>query len=329
MKILITGATGYIGHKLALEAAKRNFKVHILVRDLHSKFLPVHPNIVPFPGDITEKKSVAEAMKECSYVMHSAAITKFRETDNSIFYTVNVEGTRNMLDIALKMKVKKFVFTSTGAVIGPSDKLPLSEDDPRLTAFENDYEISKHWAEGLVKDYSRRGLFTVIAVAPRVYGPGIAASGNVFERLLRKIYSLGIAFVPPCKDVQANYAYVDDVVNGHFLVMEKGLAGEKYILGGENISYREFFHTIRALAGKKIRLVTVPKSILLIWSFFHMLIYRITGRQTNISPKIIFRLYQNRALSCEKAKRHLGYYITPFESGIRQTIYKLKNKHND
>ena len=327
MKILVTGATGYIGHKLALEAAARNYIVHILVRDINSKYIPLHPNIKTFEGDITNRESVLAAMKGCDQVLHAAALAKMWDKDSSIFYKVNVEGTRNVLKAALELGIKKLVFTSTGAVIGPSDNFPMSESDPRITAFENDYEISKYWAEELVKEYGHRGLFTVIVTAPRVYGPGINSGGNVVEKLLRKILSMKMAFSPAFDHVLANYAFVDDVVNGHFLALEKGLGGEKYILGGENISYHTFFSTIKQNAGKKIMLVKVPKPLLITWSLIHMLVCRMAGKHTNVSPKIIYRISQNRALSCDKAIRQLGYSITPFTLGIQKTILHLSQRN--
>ena len=328
MKILITGATGYIGNKLALEAVARGYVVHILVRDPQSKYIPSKPGITVYKGDVTNKESVFEAMKGCAYVMHAAGITSLQEKDNSVFYKINVEGTRNMLDAALALGVKKFVFTSTGGVLGPSGKYPMTENDPRIIAFENDYEISKHWAEELVKEYCRRGLFAVTVAAPRVYGPGPVTKGNTIEGLLRKILSWQIAFVPSNDKITANYAFVDDVVQGHFLAMEKGLACEKYILGGENISYKTFFQTIRQYAGKKIRLIRVPRLVIKTWSLLHMIVYRLLGKHTHISPKVVDRLSQNRALSCEKAMRQLGYSITPFAEGIQKTINHLQNKNH-
>jgi nucleoside-diphosphate-sugar epimerase len=326
MKILITGATGYIGHKLALEAARRNYTVHVLVRDINSPLLSGHKNIIPFKGDVTDKASVLAAMKGCDKVMHAAAVAKMSAKDNSIFYSVNVEGTRHMLDVALQCGVKKFVFTSSCAVMGPSDKHPVRECDPRITAFENDYEISKHWAEEMVKEYSRRGLFSIIVAAPRIYGPGHDCNGNAMNGVFKSILKLGVAFVPSFENTLANYAYVDDVVSGHFLAMDKGLGGEKYILGGENLSYREFFQAIKKNSSKNIRLIRVPKMLLKTWGFFHMMICRLTGRQTHVTPAIIDRLAQNRALSCDKAIRQLGYTITPFSEGIQKTIFHLTQK---
>lgn len=327
MKILVTGATGYIGYNLAMEAARRNYTVHILVRDLQSPLLPTHPNIIKFKGDITDKGSVMAAMMNCDKVIHAAAIAKLSAKDNTIFYSVNVEGTRNMLDAALALGVKKFVFTSSCAVTGPSGKYPMSENDPRIAAFENDYEISKHWAEELVKEYGRRGLFAVIVAASRVYGPGHDCNGNVMNGMLKSLLSLRLAFMPSCDTVLANYAFVDDVVNGHFLAMEKGLGGEKYFLGGENLSYRSFFQTTIANTGKKIRLIRIPKLLIKIWSFFYMIVCSLLGKETHISPKIVDRLTQNRAVSCDKAIRQLGYSITPFSKGIQKTILHLKNKN--
>jgi nucleoside-diphosphate-sugar epimerase len=145
--------------------------------------------------------------------------------------------------------------------------------------------------------------------------------------LLKNILLTGIAFVPSCDNVIANYAFVDDVVNGHFLAMEKGLGGEKYILGGENLSYRSFFQTIKQKAGEKIRLIRVPKFLLKLWSLLYMCFCTIIRKETHISPKVIDRIAQNRALSCEKAIRQLGYSITPFAEGIHKTILHLKNKN--
>ena len=136
-----------------------------------------------------------------------------------------------------------------------------------------------------------------------------------------------LAFVPSCDNVVGNYAFIDDVVNGHFLAMDKGLGGEKYILGGENLSYRSFFEGVRENIGKKIMLIRIPKLLLKIWSFFYMSFCRLAGKETHISPGVVDRLAQNRALTCDKAIRQLGYSITPFSIGIQKTIFHLKNKN--
>jgi nucleoside-diphosphate-sugar epimerase len=327
MKIFITGATGYIGHKLVLAAAGKGFTVHALVRDITSSQLSSHERIKYFKGDITDYNSVLKAMENCDAVIHAAGITQLWHRDRSVFYRVNVGGTKNVLEAACFHNVKKFVFTSTCGVLGPSFKCPVSEEDPRITPFENDYEISKHCAEELVKEYSRRGLFAIIVALPRVYGPGLMTNGNPVSKLIGDTIKRKIGFVPDAKQVVGNYAFIDDVIEGHFLALQKGLGGEKYNLGGENHSYEEFFNSIRKVSFEKIRLITVPKFLLKAASKFVYSIGLLTRKHTHLTPKIVDRLYQNRAVSCEKAIRQLGYHITPLENGIQQTIQFLKTKH--
>jgi len=327
MKILITGATGYIGHKLALEAVRKNYTVHILVRDPLSTRIPRHPKIISFRGDISDKSSIEKAIKGCDFVMHAAALAKLSVKDRKTIYAVNVEGTRNMLEASFENNIKRFVFTSSCAVIGPSGKHPMTEEDPRIISFENEYEISKHWAEELVKEYHHRGLFTVIAATSRVYGPGQPSNGNTMSGMFKNILSTGLAFIPSFENVVANYAYIDDVVQGHFLAMENGCPGEKYILGGENISYESFFHTIRNASGRKIRFIRIPVSLLRTWTRLYRAYCRLLNKETHISPDVVNRLSKNRALSCDKAVTQLGYRITPFSEGIYKTISEINQPH--
>jgi nucleoside-diphosphate-sugar epimerase len=327
MKIFITGATGYIGHRLMLAAVSKGHTVHALVRNPSSTQIITHENISYFKGDITEYHSVLAAMEDCDAVMHAAGITQLWHSDRTVFYRVNVGGTKNVLEAACFHNVKKFVFTSTCGVLGPSFKYPISEEDPRITPFENDYEISKHCAEELVKEYSRRGLFAVIVALPRVYGPGPLTGGNPVSKFIGDTIKRKIGFIPDAKRVVGNYAFIDDVIEGHFLALQKGMGGEKYNLGGENHSYEELFDNIRKASDKKIRLITVPKFLFKIASEIIYRISLITRRHTHFTPKIVDRLYQNRAVSCEKAIRQLGYRITPFENGIQQTIQFLKSKN--
>jgi nucleoside-diphosphate-sugar epimerase len=230
MRVFITGATGYIGHQLALAAAGRGYAVSALVRSLQSPLLPQHPSIQFFKGDVTEPVSVKAAMAGCDAVFHAAALTQFWHRNRSLFTQINVDGTRNVLEAALQQGVQKFVFTSSCAVLGPSGKMPVTEADTRLTPFENDYEISKARAEDLVKEYTARGLHAVIVLPPRVYGLGLAKKGNPIGKLIRDTIKRRIAFMPAVKEVVGNYAFIDDVVAGHFLALERGRSGEKYIL---------------------------------------------------------------------------------------------------
>ncbi|HEY0749974.1 MAG TPA: NAD-dependent epimerase/dehydratase family protein [Chitinophagaceae bacterium] len=323
MKLFITGITGYIGSRLAEAAVAKGYKVHALVRQNR-----VNENsnaITYFTGDVTDYDSVLNAMRGCDYVMHAAAITRLWDKNSSQLYHINVGGTRNILKAAKELGVKRLVFTSSCAVLGPSDQKPLAEEDPRYSAFENDYEVSKYCAEELVKEYSRSGVYSVIVAPPRVYGPGPQGKGNVIGKYIMKVLKQKWVFIPSAKEIKGNYAYIDDVIEGHFLAMHKGLSGEKYILGGENISYEAFYESIKQHASQPINYISVPKWGMKIYSLFVYGLSRITGHHTHISPALIDRLFQNRTITCKKAIRQLGYHVTPFHEGMRLTIHHLKS----
>ena len=327
MKILITGATGYIGNKLALAATNRYEKVHALVRDPASDFAPRHDRIQLFTGDITDERSIASAIKGCEHVIHAAGLTRLYAKDPSLFYRINVNGTRNVLACAADEGVEKFVFTSSCAVLGPSDRRPLRESDPRIGALENDYEISKYWCEKLVHESHCAGLKAVIVSPSRVYGPGIPSSGNPITNFIGRTIRSGLALVPSKKEVTGNYAYIDDVVEGHFLALAKAVSGEKYILGGENISYDRFFSTLSQCADTPVLMLSLPRWLLIAWTMLAQAKAFVLRRETHLSPKVIKRLLENREVSSEKAIRHLDYRITPFETGMRNTILELQRQY--
>lgn len=264
-------------------------------------------------------------MKGCDVAIHAAALTQLWDKDASLFYRINVEGTENVLQAALETGVKKVVFTSSCAVLGPSTE-PVKEDDKRAVPFENDYEVSKHEAEEVVKAYVAKGLHIVIVRPPRVFGPGLLTKGNPINRLIKNTINRGIAFIPSAKNVVGNYAFIDDVVNGHFLALQNGRSGESYNLGGENISYEGLFAAIATAANKKIRTVAVPVALLKMWASIVFGANYLIGRQTHISPKVIDRLLQNRAVSCEKAIQELGYQITPFQVAMLATVRHLQKE---
>ena len=194
MKILVTGATGYVGHQLALTLAERGNEVHVLVRNPDSVNVPTHKNIRVFTGDITDRQSITAAIRECEQVYHTAAIVKIFAKDPSVFYKVNVEGTNNLLAEALELGVKKFVFTSSCGVLGTSVLEPKCENDPRTTGFDNDYEFTKFLAENLVKNYIHKGLFTVIVSPSKVFGPGIETHPISVNKVIKNFIKGGLTF---------------------------------------------------------------------------------------------------------------------------------------
>jgi nucleoside-diphosphate-sugar epimerase len=324
MKIFISGATGYIGYRLAKTAAEKGWTVHALVRDPSSKYRPIHENIILFKGDITRKGSIEKAMEGCSSVFHTAAFTHETIKSSPEFFNTNVQGTRNVLEVALANKVSRFVFTGSCSIYGSSGDREVNEETGSVIDPTTPYSISKYEAEKIVSDYNTKGISTVILRPSRIYGPGHLTTGNPITKLIVNILKNRIAFMPADSSMIGNYVFVDDVVKAHFLALEKSPAGEKYIIGGENISYIKFFQTLRTLSKKNFLIVPVSKTVFKFGAKTFNGFNNLFGRKY-ISSQLIDRIWQNRALSSEKATRQLGYTITPLEEGLIKTLTFLKN----
>jgi nucleoside-diphosphate-sugar epimerase len=322
MKILITGATGYIGNQLANKLAMQGEEINIIVRDVNSSNLPISKNIKIFKGDITHEESIAYAIKDCTHVYHCAAIAKLAIPDRNVFFDLNVKGTRNILRVSLNANIQKFVFTSSAGVLGPSSEIPLTENDSRLEPLESDYDLSKYQAENLVRKFVNKGLNAVIVNPSRVYGPGPATYSNAVNRMIQYMLNKKIVLFPRIDKYVSNYCYINDVVNGHIMAMEKGLAGENYILGGENISYGKLLQSITEYAVRKNLILKIPVSFLKGIASISAFI----NKNTELTPSLITRFAKHRMLNSEKAIKDLGYHISHFDEGIRTTIDYLKIK---
>lgn len=324
MKVLVTGATGYVGHNLAMTLAQNGNRVHVLVRNTNSPLIPQHPLIKVFEGDITQKETIYPAIENCDTVFHTAALVRFCTSRPTDFFDINVEGTRYLLDAALRTGVRKFVFTSTAGVIGPSLNKEMSENDPRITGFNGDYDLSKFLAEKLVKEYADLGLHTVIAVPTKVFGPGIDTHQLSVNSVIRRFISGKISFCPSPDAFVSNYVFIDDLVNGHILAAEKGRKGEKYILGGENMSYKEFFEKLRFVSGMKGIVLSMPRRIAAIYGGFHFIQHRLTGKNPFFNSKAVGQIYCNKSFTSAKAMDEIGYSITPFTTAVQRTIHLFK-----
>lgn len=321
MNVFLTGATGYVGHQLALKLAAENFVVHALIRDINSLKVPKHKNIIVFEGDLCDFESILKAISDCTYVFHTAAYTNLKCKSIANFYKGNVVATENVLKAALHHRIKKVIYTSTLSVFGPSyKKIPITESQPRLASYANDYELTKSMSEEVVLEYVKKGLHCTVLNLSRVYGPGLDTYSNGVNKLITMISKKDILLVPSKLDTISNYVFIDDVINAHLLALQSGLSGEQYIIGGENISYQQLFNNIKTLTKSKIRILQinyalVKRGILMISKL--NVLFRF---EFPLTPKVLDSLFTNRSASSEKAIAGLRYKITPFTKGLHQTI---------
>lgn len=329
MKVLVTGATGFIGTNLVRELISRGYKVNCLYRDLLKTKVLSHPDITLCRGDILDYESVRAAMSGCSGVFHTAAFTGVWTRKPEIIYRLNVDGTANVLEAALAEKVSDIVITSTAGVYGPSLDGMIDEKHDNKIAHFSRYEETKQTAENLALSYISRGLNVRIVSPTRVFGPGIMNDSNSLTRMINLYNSGKWRIIPGDGKSVGNYVYIDDVVEGHILVMEKGKTGEKYLLGGENVTYNDFFRILSELSGKKHFLFHLPFPVMLSFSWVTMGITLLTGIKPMITPALVRKFNFNFITSSQKAVTSLGYKITPFREGIRKTLGWLdKNNKN-
>jgi len=324
MKVLLTGATGYIGHQLALKLADLNYEVNALVRDLNSNKIPMHKNIKAFKGDICNYKSIQNAITNCDYVFHTAAFTDLKCNKIDNFYNTNVVGTSNVLKASLVEKVKKVIYTSTLSVFGPSlPNVPITEDQPRLASYSNDYELTKKMSEEVVSEYVKKGLSCTILNVTRVYGPGLKTYSNGVNTIISKIMKDRFLYVPSKLNIEANYVYIDDVVNAELLALKNGISGEKYIIGGENSDYADLFKKIITISHSKISIFEINYEFIKRSIGFISRINWVLGKSSALTPKVLDSLFTNRSASSQKAVSSLNYNITPLHKGLEQTISYL------
>jgi len=270
MKYFITGATGFIGSNLARRLAGQGHQVKVLVRNRSRAGLLQHENIELIDGTLMDTNILLQAMEEVDGVYHLAAFAKPWAQDPTLYNRINLQGTLNIMEAAQKQGVAKMVFTSTAGTFGPSLNGPVDESSPRLYDFFNEYESTKFMAEKAVKDYVLKGMNISIVHPSRVYGPGVLSKSNSVTIMVKNFLRGLWRIIPGNGKKMGNYVYIDDVVEGHIAAMEKGQAGEQYILGGENASYSHFFHTIRLLSDKKYRLFKIPVILLIAFSRVQM-----------------------------------------------------------
>jgi nucleoside-diphosphate-sugar epimerase len=321
VSIFVTGATGFIGTKLVNELVRLGYTVHALSRSTSNRDGLENERIKLVTGDILDKDSLRRGMEGCEQVYHLAAYAKNWAKDQSTYDSFNLTGLKNVLDAAKESGVKQVVYTSTIVVFGPTPPGVVGDEEmPRITDYYyTEYEASKVRADVEARKYAADGFPVVIVNPTRVYGPGKLTEGNSVSRMI-DMYDRGRlpALMNHGKDV-GNYVLVDDLVQGHILAMEKGRIGERYILGGENVSLKRFFELVDEVSGKKHMQFNLPPRLALSYSRLEELKAEWLGVYPQITPGWVETYLQDWAYSSAKAVRELGYKITPLKEGIRLT----------
>jgi dihydroflavonol-4-reductase len=309
MKALVTGATGFVGAAVARALLRNQWQVRVLARKGSDRRNLTDLQVELVEGDLTDAGSLERAAQGCEGLFHVAADYRLGARDPSQLYRANVEGTRNVLNAARRGGVRRIVYTSSVATIGiPADGTPGDEQTPN--SIENmigHYKRSKYLAEEVARDAARDGLSVVIVSPSTPVGPGDVKPTPTGQLVL----DAAAGRMPAYVDTGLNIVHVDDVANGQLLAYERGIAGERYILGGQDMSLRDILTAIAQLVGRTPPRVRLPYGVVLPIAYVAEGLAKLTGRSGRITLEGVRMSRKRMFFSSAKAVRELGYAWRP------------------
>jgi dihydroflavonol-4-reductase len=305
MRALVTGATGFVGSAVARALSRAGWQVRVLARAGSDRrnLRPLDVEIAT--GDLLDEASIREALRDCDALFHVAADYRLGAAHAQGIYRTNVEGTRNTLDAAERMKVGRVVYTSSVATIGlPADGSPGNEDTAvTLSDMIGHYKRSKFLAEQLVRERAGAGAPVIIVNPSTPVGPGDLKPTPTG----RMVLDAALGRMPAYVDTGLNIVHVDDVAAGHLRALERGRIGERYILGGEDMTLREILVRISTLVGRTPPAVRLPHAVLLPLALVAEGWARLTGTEPRATLEGVRMARKHMYYSSDKAVRELGY----------------------
>ena len=309
MRALVTGATGFVGSAVARALVNAGWQVRVLVRSGSDRGNLQGLAVEIAVGDLADRASLDRAIADCAALFHVAADYRLGARDPAQLYRTNVEGTRSILHAARDAGVHRVVYTSSVATIGlPADGSPGEEQTPvALTDMIGHYKRSKYLAEELVRDPAQTDVPVVIVNPSTPVGPGDVKPTPTGQTVL----DAAAGRMPAYVDTGLNIVHVDDVAAGHLLAFHHGRVGERYILGGQDMTLREMLAQIAQLVGRKPPRIRLPLAALLPVAFVAESLARASGRTTRITVEAVRMSRKRMFFSSAKAMRELGYQWRP------------------
>ena len=315
----ITGATGFIGGHVARLLAARGDRLRVLARNTSPRDNLDRLGCEIVVGDLTDASSLTRCVQGCRKVFHVAADYRLWAKNPQEIYTNNVAGTRNLLSACCEAGVEKVVYTSTVGTIGMRrDAFPANEDSPvSLDDMIGNYKRSKFMAEQVACEFAASGLPVVIVNPTTPIGPGDLKPTPTGKIILDFIKGRLPAYV----DTGLNFVHVEDVARGHLLADEKGRLGERYILGGENLSLEQMLEILARLCGRRIPRVRIPwLAALLVASLDNFAMGTVLRREPFIPLEGVKMARHKMYVSSEKARNELDYNPRPAEQALRDAV---------
>ncbi len=320
MRILVTGATGFVGGVLVRELIKDGeHEIRALVRkDSNISNIQRLDGLEITFGDLRDKESLKKALKGCRGLYHAAAHNALWARDSRIFYDVNVRGTQNILEAAREEGVEKVVYTSSIRALGIPQKGTLANEETEFNCWhiKDHYMKSKYLAEQVCLEMAEKGLPVVIVNPTGPVGPGdirpTPTGKSIVDFLNGKL--------PGYLDGGFNLIDVEDVAKGHILAFQKGRIGERYILGNRNISMKEFFLLLERISKVPAPKMRIPYPLALTAASALELSSKITRKPSPLTIARVQIISKYIYFDCSKAIRELGLPQTPIELSLEKAV---------
>jgi dihydroflavonol-4-reductase len=319
MLVFLTGATGFVGSHVARSLAAQGADLRLLVRpasDLRNIQELQAERVV---GDLRDTASLKKAVAGCDVIFHVAADYRLWVRDPEQMYRSNVEGTRAILEAARENKVRRVVYTSSVATMGFQSNGHLADEDSpvSLANMIGPYKRSKFMAEEIAVEAGRSGMDVVVVnpttpVGERDIKP--TPTGRIVVDFLKKKF-------PAYVDTGLNLVDVAECARGHVAALEKGKSGERYILGGENLTLKQILDKLAVITGLPSPSIKVPHVVALATGVVDQVF---TGYIRNREPRATIdavRMGRKKMfVSSSKAERHLGWKIVPVDGALRRAV---------
>src|SRR6202142_565665 len=318
-KILVTGASGFVGSAVARKLVEAGFSVRALVRGTSPRKHLAGLDLDFFEGDLRDRKSVARAIAGMRYVFHVAADYRLWARDPSEIFASNVEGTRILMEEAMRAGVERVIYTSSVATIAlRSDGMPADETNP-LPEDQGigAYKRSKIAAERLVRAMgAERGLAAVIVNPSTPIGPGDVRPTPTGRIIIEAAKGRIPAFI----NTGLNLVHVDDVASGHLAALHHGKIGERYILGGQDVFFSQMLRDIAGLVGRRAARVRLPWRALIPVAYVAEAVANVTGHEPFATLDGVHMAKYRMFFASTKAEQELGYRSRRYTEAIDDAV---------
>jgi dihydroflavonol-4-reductase len=317
--VLVTGGSGFLGSAVVRALVARGLQVRALVRPTSPRGNLAGLDCTIVPGDLTDQDSLRKALQGVRFLFHVAADYRLWARDPATILRVNVEGTANLMREALAAGVERIVYTSSVAALkvagasAPVDETAPLAPDEAIGAYKRSKTLAERAVERMI---AQDGLPAIIVnpttpIGPRDIKP--TPTGRI-------ILDAALGRIPAFVDTGLNFAHVDDIAAGHLAAFERGRIGERYILGGQNLSLQEFLGTVAGLTGRRAPRIRLPRGPLFLLAYGAEAVARLTGKEPLLTMDALRMSRYRMFFTSAKAEDELGYRSRPYQEGVADAL---------